>query len=709
MKFSYKFLQSFFEKRLPKPEKLAELFTMHNFEVIDIEKKKEDVILDVDILPNRGDCFSHLGLAREISAISGIPISPKDANLKSILKKTKFDLKEEIKKVKRFVNIEVKDKENCSRYNCRVIIDVKVGPSPKWLKEKLENCGLNSINNIVDITNYVMLETGQPIHAFDLDKISDNIIVIREAKKGERIVTLDNNIYDLDKDILIISDRKDPLAIAGIKGGKKAEITKDTKNIVLESANFSPSAIRKSSRKLNLITDASIRFEHNLDPNLTEIAINRAAYLIKKISNGKVCKGMIDIYSKKVFPKRIKLDANYVERLLGVKIPDREIRNIFKRLGFASSEAKLRNKRLRSPLRLLRYSSVWEVTIPTWRQDISLQEDLIEEIGRIYGYDKIPSKFPLGILTPPRRNLEIFWEDITKDALKELGFTEVYNYSFISEKDAEIFGYNNIKKTRCLVEIENPVSNEFQYLRPSQIPNLLKNVRENVKRFNEIKIFELGKTFTRPNFQRKLGRAEEKRMLTGVITDSSFYYGKGVVDNILNKLGITNVWYDQYEISPLDSEPVIWNLEKCAEIKLDDSKIGFLGEISDKVSNELKIPKVVVFNLDFDLVQKFATEEHEYRPISRFPASVRDIAVLVGLTTKVIDVLNVINRVGGKIVRDVDLFDMYQGEKIPEGKKNLAFHIIYQADDHTLTDEEINNVHNKIMKALEKEGWEVRK
>ena len=693
MKFSYKFLQSFFEKKLPRPEKLAEIFTMHNFEVIDIEKKKKDTILDVDILPNRGDCFSHLGLAREISAILDIPIFPKDVSLKSILEKTKFDLKEKTQKTKEFINIEVKDKENCPRYNCRVIKDVKVGPSPKWLKEMLESCGLNSINNIVDITNYVMLETGQPIHAFDLDKISDNIIVIRRAKKGERIVTLDNNIYDLDEDILIISDKKEPLAIAGIKGGKKAEITEHTKNIVLESANFNPSLIRKASRKLNLITEASLRFEHNLDPNLTEIAINQAAYLIKEISHGKVCQGMIDIYSKKVFPKRIRLNLDYVKDLLGVEIPIKEIKNILKRLGL-----EIRNYK----------SKILDVNIPTYRQDIFLPEDLIEEIGRIYGYDKIPLEFPSGILAPCQKNLEIFWEEMTKDILKELGFTEVYNYSFISEKDAEIFGYN-AEKTGCLIEIENPVSNEFKYLRPSQIPNLLKNVEENAKRFNEIKIFELGKTFIRPNFQKKFGEIREKRMLTGVISGASFYYGKGIVDTVLNKLGITNVWYDQYQISPLDSEPVIWDLEKCAEVKLDNSKIGFLGEVSDKILNKLKIPKVVVFNLDFDLVQKFATEEHEYRPISRFPASVRDIAVLVDLSTKVIEVLNVINRAGGKIVRDVDLFDMYQGEEIPEGKKNLAFHIVYQADDHTLTDEEINNVHNKIMEALEKEGWEVRK
>ena len=741
MKFSYNWLKELSKTKLS-PEKLAEFLTMHFAEVEEVKKEGKDFVLDIDVRPNRaGDCFSHLGVAREIAAIAKLKFETpiykiqEDKNLKA----------------KDFVSVEVKPRQACPRYTARVITDVKVGPSPKWMRDRLKVCGLRSINNIVDITNYVMLETGQPLHAFDIDKLEGQKIIVRFAKEGEKIVTLDEEKYDLYEDILVIADAKKPIAIAGIKGGKALEINSKTKIIVLESANFNQGIIRQGSKMTDLKTDASIRFEHGLDPNLTEFAINRAAYLIQKIAKGKITQGLVDVYPKKVGPKIIRLDLDYVERLLGVKIPMTEIKNILERLGFKiKKEGARRRQDSNPPAALLRGTSGggsgaaklkmgpakaggwWEgrslnVVVPTFRLDISLPEDLIEEIGRLYGYQKIPAIFPVAALIPPQRNLNIFWEDITKNILKEVGFTEVYNYSFISEDDTDIFKYNK----KDLIELENSISSDFQYLRPSLIPNLLKNIAKNQKNFSEIKIFELGKIFQPPK--------SEQRLLTGVITGdkfnrsseitSQFYEVKGVIDLLLNKLGISNVWfaepsahltlrpakrdssYDEYRTKLEEAKISWWHPKKCAELKVGQERIGFLGEISPQILDKLRITlKTIYFEIFFDKLSKLSSEEHEYRPISRFPAAIRDIAVLVPQFVRVEEVLNKIETVAGSLIRDIDLFDIYEGEELPQGKKNLAFHLIYQAEDRTLSSKEIDQIQDKIIKAIEEESeWQVRK
>ncbi len=657
MNFSYNWLKQYV--RLPKPEKLAEILTMHAFEVESIKKIKGDYVLDIDVLPNRGpDCFSHIGIAREIAAITDVKLNVPKSKLKEDKKV----------KAKDVFSVFVEDKKDCIRYTARVIVDVEVKESPKWIKERLIACGLKPINNIVDAANYVMLETGQPLHAFDLNKISKGKIIIRRAKKGEKIVSLDGERYDLNNDILIISDSEAPLAIAGIKGGKKAEIDKKTKTIILESANFNSRVVRLGSKELGLRTDASWRFEHKIDPNLTEVAINRVAEIIDDIAKGKVASGLIDIYLIKAKPKKIKLDIDYVEELLGIRISEKDVKSILERLGFKYVKG--------------------IVEVPAFRLDIVLPEDLIEEIGRLYGYEKIASVFPVASLIPPKRNFEIFWEDVSKNILKELGFTEVYNYSFVKDS----FGYNDNE----IIELKNPMSLEQKYLRPSLIPGLLKNADDNFKNFNQIKIFEIGKVFTIKG---------EKNMLSGLIAKkngnkSDFYALKGVVDSLLNKLGISDIYYDDYGATPEDSKISVWKKGSTAEIKTNGEEIGFLGRIG----------KSVVFDIDFEKLRKLCSEEHEYQPISQFPAAIRDLAILVPMNAKVVDVLNKINIAGGSLVRDVDLFDIYEGEGIPGGKKNLAFHIIYQAEDRTLTAKEIDKIQNKIIKALEENPrWEVRR
>lgn len=689
MKFSYNWLKDYIKGKLPQAEKVAELLTLHSFEVKQLVKKGKDYILDIDVLPNRiPDCGGHFGIAKEIAAI---------LNLKTI-EPIKIQLKQGFKKKEDF-QIEIEDKNICQRYTAGILSGIKVSSSPAWLRQRLENCGLQSINNIVDILNYVMLEIGQPLHAFDFDKIQDKKIFVRFAKNGEKILALDNKEYLLDKDILVIADGRGPIAIAGIKGGKETGIDQNTTKIVLEGANFEPRTIRRASKKLNLRTDASLRFEHCLDPNLTILAINRAAFLIQKLTGSKLSGEFLDIYPKKILPKKINLKLDYLKSLLGSKIPEKEIKNILERLNFQIIKSN---------------SQEFLVEVPSQRRDISLPEDLIEEILRLWGYEKIPSIFPSGIIRFPKRNEKVFWRNFVRDILKELCFVEVYNPVFLDEKDILAFNLSR-QNQRSFLELLNPLSNEQKYLRGSLIPNLLKNVKENSKFFEEkeIKIFEIGKIFKKNSSKNEI---EEKEILTGLIFEKNgkketFYHLKGIVDTILNKIGISNVWYDEYQPIPEDSLASIWHRQKRAEIKVSNQKIGFLGGISQKILDFYKIQgEIYLFDLDFEKLWQIASEEREYLPISPYPAAIRDIAILVPRNTRVGEVLNVISRSGGLMVRDVDLFDIYEGEELPEGKKNIAFHIIYQAQDHTISSEEINALHQKIVKKIEENpNWEVRK
>lgn len=701
MLFSYNWLKDYINGDLPKPRELGDILTMHSFEVEEVERKKNDYIFDIDILPNRShDCLSHIGVAKEVAVLT-------NTKFKAPISKIKRDKNLNIRD---FISVIVKDKKACPRYTAMAISGVKVGTSPKWLKNRLEICGLRSINNIVDIVNYVMLETGQPLHIFDYERIKGGKIIVRFANNGEKIVTLDGDEYSLEKDILVIADSEDPMVIAGIKGGITPEISKSTKTIVIESANFDADAIRKASMKLKLRTDASIRFGHGISPELTMPAILRASYLIQKIAGGKVAKGFIDIYPKKFAVKRIRLDLNYVLSLLGVRISEREIVSILKKLGFKilSRSSLQRGKRKRFLL----------VQVPVDRLDVNIQEDLIEEIGRVYGYEKITPVFPLVSSVPPRRNLKVFWEDVVKDILCSLGFVEVYNYSFMSEKMADVFGCNG-----C-IELENPMNSEQKYLRPSLIPNLLKNIKANQKlveiKNKQIMIFELGKIF-RDDFVKKTSAQKfqadidysfkERNHLTGLITGDSFYQLKGIVDSLFNKIGISGIWYDQYLPASREKDISVWDTSVSARVMVGNDEVGFLGEISPFVLEKLKISKrVVAFDLDFELLSKLASEENEYRPISRYPATVRDLAVLVPFNVKVVDILNKVNAAGGPLVRDVDIFDIYEGDNIPNGKKNIAFHIIYQAKDRTLSASDVQKIEDKIIASLEEDPeWEVRR
>lgn len=620
MIFSYNYLQSFFKEKLPTPTKIAEILTMHAFENEYIEKRGNDYILSIDVLPDRaGDCLSHIGLARELSVL---------LNMKAVYPKAK--IKETLKEK---LPIVIENDDDCLRYTASIIKDVKVTESPKSMKERLEVCGINSINNIVDITNYTMLETGQPMHAFDYDKIVGGI-TIRRAKKGEKISLLGEKEYLLDESILVIADDEAPLAIAGIKGGKKAEITKETKNIVLESANFSPKLISQTARRLNIRTDASIRFEQNIDPNLTSSAIERAVDLIGLPSSPK-----IDVYRNKLKPWSIKIDVDDINNTLGINIPEKEIIKILTKLGFTVKDGLM-------------------IEVPTYRQDIVIPENITEEIGRVYGYDKIPLTLP-SFSDPAQTNYDIFWQNKTRDTMKELQYSEIYSYSFIGDQEKDDFNLT-VRK------IINPVSSYYKYLRPTIVPQLINITKENLKYFDKVKIFELGKVFDK----------KEALVLSGAISGNNYLGVKSDILALFNSLGISKVSFTK------------------EEIKIAKDVIGKIGIKSG----------ITFFEFDFDKIQKNAIDNREYKHVSYHPIATRDISGLIDENVEIEDIISKIENID--LVKSVEVFDIFKGKNVPSGKKSISLRIDLQSEEKTLDGETIDKIIIKIKKTI---NWEERK
>ena len=683
MLYSYNWIQEYVKGTLPKPDKLADLLNMHAFEVEDIKRvksktkrEKNDWIFDIAVLPNRAhDCLNHMGMAREIAAIAKLKLlNPKTKAIKT----QKGTLKP--------IRVRIQSSELIPRYTALLIEGVTLKKSPKWLADRLQALGVNSINNVVDLTNFIMLEFGQPMHAFDYDQIKGSEMTIREARADEMLETLDNKTLSLPKGVLVIEDANRLIDLAGIKGGKVSAISERTKNIVLQAANFNAETIYRAKSQLNYTSQAADLYSHEIDPNLTILALERAAALLSELGIGGNITQLLDIYPKKVQPKRIALAIPFLESMLGIPIPQKEAKQILESLGCKVVIMK--------PQGL-------EALVPTRRIDLAIAEDLVEEIGRMHGYARIPSTFPVASLIPPRRNNELLWQERIRDTFKGLGFKETYNYSFIGEKDLSQFAYS-IKEQTKLIELENPVSEDFSYLRDSIIEGLLKNARDNQKNEKVIRVFEIGKVFRQ--------KFVEANALGAVIHDSNFYEMKGICDFLLNSLGITEVWYDEYQQTPEKSRPVLWNKGKSAELKVDSQEIGFLGEISGALLSNLKIAKpVVALHLDIEKLIQLGTEERSYEAPSKFPSAARDLAIVVPVETRVAEVMNVMEGAGGQLVADIDLFDIYEGGQIAEEKKNLAFHIIYQADNRTLTNKEVDALHNQIIKAIQiNPEWEVR-
>ncbi len=669
MKFSFNWLKEYLSFDVS-PQELADLLTLYSFEAEVLGKKNKDYILDIDILPNRfADAASHFGVVREMQVLLKIV---KDKSLK-----LKDPAKEKLPKSSSSFKIDIQNEQLCSRYAGALVENISVKSSPQWLQDKLAACGVASINNIVDITNFVMLELGQPIHAFDFDKIDNQQIIIRSAESGEKIKLLDGSETQLKQENLVIADAKGALALAGIKGGQKAELNKQTRNIFLEAAHFDKKNIFLSSKQLGIESDAARRFSGGLDNNLALEGIKRAVYLVKKVAGGKLA-GWQDQSLVNNFQEKIKLEINKVARLIGEKVSLKEIQKILKIIGCEITKVN---------------QDSLIVIPPHFRKDLNIQEDLIEEIVRLRGYMNLPATLPNLPLVSASRHGDKVYQNRLRDILKGAGFSEAYNYAFVSKKMLEIA---DIQQS---IAVANPISERFTHLRPSLLMGLLQNVAENLKYNKTVRLFEMGKVF-----QKEKGFLTEKSHLSLMMSGQYdiFFELKGVIELVFKSLGISDYIFEVFE------EEISQVKEFCpaplAEIKLNDEKIGCLGKISDKILKQLKINQTTVAAyLDLEKLLHFAHEEFEYRPPSKYPAVMRDVALLIDKKVRFSTILNVIDNIQSDLIQDVDVFDIYEGDKLPHYKKSLAFHITYQSYDHTLTDKEVNQEHLKVEEALKKQ------
>jgi phenylalanyl-tRNA synthetase beta chain len=635
----------------------------------------DDVVLDFDVLPNRAhDCLSHIGMAREIAAMEGRVFDEIYSKL------PKEQPTENIK-------VEIQNTESCSRYIGVILEDIVVGSSPKWMQARLVASGMEPINNVVDITNYVMLEIGSPLHAFDFDNIVNEDgsvnIMIRNAKESEKLVLLDGKEMELHKDDLLIANEKKILALAGIKGGLDSGIYPSTTKIVLEAANFKGFNIRKTRQRHGLSTEAQIRFEKSISPQLAEFAATRAIELLKEIAGAKVV-AFSDANFAQEQEKRERLHFDYAKGLLGAEVENKKMHEIISNLGF-----KIENKT----------DEGFEAVIPFWRLDIEGQADLVEEIGRIVGYGNIENSPILEDIAFANTNkLRKFeWKLISK--MNGLGFDEVRLYSFYSEKEAH--DCNIIKKH---FEIENPLSEELSLMRISLIPNLLKSMGENAKHLADFSIFELGREY----HQGEEGQ-QEKKKIAGACFDASkkdielFYFLKGKLQSLFGNISDEKIEF----LVPSEWENGIFHKTRTAEIFAGGEKIGIVGQVNKVVAKKFGTKKpVIVFEFDVEKLFAKAIKEKTFEKIGKFPAVLRDLSMFVDFKKESAEVVKTIEQVAGDSLQEIELFDVYEDRE--NNRKSLAFHLSFCKKDATLESEEIDFLVNKIIASLESSGVEVR-
>ena len=650
-----------------------------------------DTVLEIKILPDRAhDALSHVGMAREIAALSGAEM---DYDYDGLVLPER-----ESKKVSVAI-----DERLCSRYIAVVLENVTVEQSPEWLRSKLERCGIRSINNVVDVTNFVMLELGQPMHAFDFDTISSGdsaTISVRSANSDEMITILDGSQKKLTGADIVIANRSEAIALAGVMGGEHTGVGERTQTVVLEAATFDPVSIRKTRQRLNLPTDAAMRFEKEIDPNLAEKAMVRAVELLEHLAGAKF-EGIAEKYPHGRAPFTLELDLTYIDKLLGTEVPHQESARILRSLGYGVEEK----------------TGVFAVTVPTFRLDTLSQEDLIEEIGRIYGYEKIQPKPLLAPVVVPKTNERRMFTRKAKDILVSLGYSEILSYAFYGKREIELF---HLQKTPHL-EVEMPLSPDLSFMRVSMLPGMLRAVSENLKRFGAIRIFETGKVY----WPREGGLPTEKTMLLGAVvledvhekqkkTDKrahgEFYVTKGDTDALLEKLGIAGYYYDDFKAHPLEDFAAAWHGVRTAEIKLEagNKTIGFVGEVHPRILDACGITKrVAVFEFDLDVLQETASEELTFAPISRFPEVTRDLSMIVNGDILADDIMRLIEQKGGEMVLNMELFDIFDFD---DGSASYAFHIIFGSPERTLTGSEVDARMESIMEGLAGElGIEVRR
>ncbi|KRQ87346.1 Phenylalanine--tRNA ligase beta subunit [Caloramator mitchellensis] len=621
-------------------------------------------IIDFEITSNRADCFGVYGIAREASATFRKP-----------LKAVETGFNENSENINDYLSVEVKD-DLCRRYAARVVKNVKIGHSPEWMQQRLMDAGVRPINNIVDITNYVMLELGQPMHAFDYRFIEGKKIIVRRAEEGEKFTTLDGIERTLDDSMLVIADGAKAVAVAGVMGGQNSEIQEDTSTIVFECANFNGTNVRLTAKKLGLRTESSSRFEKDLDPNIIDAALDRACHLIETLGIGEVVGGKIDIYPQKLEPYYMEVSSKWINDFIGINISAEDMKNMLKYLGMK-----------------VEGDEILKIEVPTFRQDVKIKEDVAEEIARLYGYDTIPTVKIKGEAVEAAYTKEQKLVNLIRNTMVSSGFFETNTYSFVSPKVFDRVKLKENSPLRNAVKILNPLGEDFSVMRTTLIPSLLGTLEVNNARDNkEVRIFEVAKTYhptddKLPNEPVRLGIA--------MMGKADFYDLKGVVENIINLLGIDKVDFERDEQNPT------FHPGRCARLLVRRKDAGVFGEIHPEVAEEYGIEdRVYAAEIDLMALFEAAKFERKYKPLPKYPAIDRDMAVLVKDDIAVAEIENIIWKIGKGLVEEVKLFDVYKGKQVPDGYKSVAYSIIFRLEDRTLTDDEINPVFNKIVETL---------
>lgn len=637
----------------------------------------DDVVFEYEITSNRVDCFSVIGIAREAAATFRKPFVP------PVVTETGND-----EDVNDYIKVTVKDTDLCPRYTARVVKNIKIGPSPKWMQRRLASVGIRPINNLVDITNYVMEEYGQPMHAYDLDTIAGKEIIVRRAEAGEKFVTLDGQERTMDEEVLMICDGEKSVGLAGIMGGENSMITDNVKTMLFEAACFDGTNIRKSSKRVGLRTDASGKFEKGLDPNNAEAAINRACQLVEELGCGEVVGGMVDVYGKKKEPVRVPFNADEVNALLGTDISKEEMLSYFKMIDLEYDEA------------------TGEVIAPTFRHDLFRLADLAEEVARFFGYDNIPTTLPRGEATTGKLSFKLRIEEIARDIAEFCGFSQGMTYSFESPKVFDKLRIPEDSDLRKTVEITNPLGEDYSIMRTTSLNGMLTSLATNYNRRNKnVRLYELGNIYL-PKALPITELPEERMQFTlGMYGEGDFFSMKGVVEEFFEKVGL-----HKKETYDPNAGKTFLHPGRQANIIYDGDVVGYLGEVHPDVADTYGIgTRAYVAVIDMPYIVEKASFDRKYSGIAKYPAVNRDISMVMPKEILVGQVEEVIAKKGGAYLESYSLFDLYEGSQIKEGFKSVAYSIVFRAKDKTLEEKEISEAMERILKALEGLGIELRK
>ena len=635
-----------------------------------------DVVFEYEITSNRVDCYGVIGIAREAAA-----------TFKKNLVLPQVNTTGNNEDVKDYLTVEVKDSALCKRYMARVVKNIKLASSPAWMQERLRAVGIRPINNIVDITNYVMAEYGQPMHAFDYNLIEGKKIVVDRAKDGDEFETLDGVVRKLDSDILMINDAKKAVAIAGIMGGENSKITDDVSTMIFECATFDGTNIRLSSKRIGLRTDSSGKFEKGLDPNNAYDAMMRACSLVEELGAGEVVGGTVDVYPVKAVESRVAFEPEKINKLLGTSIQKQEMLEIFDRIGLKYDKA------------------TNEIVAPTFRQDIHFMADLAEEVARFFGYDKIPTTLPKSSATIGGINMKLEVEELAREVAKFLGFSEAMNYSFESAKVFDKLGFSKDSDYRKAIEISNPLGEDFRIMRTQAVNGILNSLSTNYNRRNkDVHLFELANIYIPGELPLKELPDERMQFVLGFYGKENFFDMKGVVEEFLYTLGIT----DKLHYNPGCKEEFLHPGRK-ADILLDGVRLGYLGEVHPSVCDNYKLgEKTYIAVLDLPNVIPFVNFDIKYTGIAKYPAISRDISLVVPKNILVGEIEDIISENGGSNLESFNLFDIYEGDQIDVGYKSVAYSLTFRNKERTLLDADVNEVMDKILKKLEDKNIRIR-